>query len=83
MTLAISILALLIALGCLSVVVILIFRVSAFAEEVDKLDKSTKNAIEGVRLSVEDMERESYKEDPERGNRPDDEDHDNEREVTD
>ena len=57
MTLAISILALFIALGCLSVVVILIFRVSAFAEEVDKLDKSTKNAIEGVRLSVEDLEK--------------------------
>ena len=58
MTLAISILALLIALGCLSVVVILIFRVNAFAEEIESLRKSTKNAIEGVSLSVEDMEKE-------------------------
>lgn len=52
MTLAIAILALLIALGCLSVVVILIFRVSAFAEEVDDM----RNTIDGLRLRIEDME---------------------------
>lgn len=57
MTLALAITALIFALGCLSVVVILIFRVNAFAEEIESLRKSTKNAIEGVRLSVKDMER--------------------------
>lgn len=57
MTLALAITALIIALGCLSVGVILIFRVNAFAEEVEQLEKSLRNELNGVKLSVKDLEK--------------------------
>lgn len=57
MTLAISILAMLIALGCLSVVVILIFRISALFGELGDFEKGINNDIAGLKQAVKEMEK--------------------------